>query len=319
MRHIFIINPTSGIRDSKKVIPWIKEYFENENDYEIYVTEYEGHATEIANRYSVRDHVCIYSVGGDGTAYEVLNGLNDNVPMGLIPNGTGNDFHRSIYTEKFNLKEMLIKTIEGDIHMIDYGVANEHRFLNMFTVGLDAIIAKEAENLGIKNIIPNSLSYVYGVIKSLTKMPKIKFTFKYNGEIIEQDSLLFAVMNGQYYGGGFRPSPDAKLTDGLFNVLLIESVSVLTLARFILPYAKGQHKNIKQIQEFKLNSFILRADQKMTYTCDGEIFEDDYFVITMLEKRLPFKMPKGSVYDDSDRESKLHSWANSWWSSNSKF
>ena len=302
MRHIFIINPTSGVRDSKKVIPWIKEYFDDESEYEIFVTEYPGHATEIANRYSVRDRVCIYSIGGDGTAYEVLNGLNDNVTMAVIPNGTGNDFHRTIYKEKFKLKDMLIQTIEGDIHLIDFGVANEHRFLNMFTVGLDAMIAKLASEAESSKYIPNSLSYVVAVVKSLRKLPIIKFSFKYNGETIEQDSLLFAVMNGQYYGGGFNPAPEASLTDGLFNVLLIEAVKIRTLIMLIGKYAAGKHKQIKQIQDFKLQSFELKADQQMTYTCDGEIFEDDYFVITMMEKRLPFRMPKGSVYDDSNRE-----------------
>lgn len=306
MRHIFIINPTSGIKDSKKVIPWIKEYFDDENDYEIFVTEYRGHATEIASRYSVRDHVCIYSVGGDGTAYEVLNGLNDNVSMGVIPNGTGNDFHRTFYKEKFTLKEMLVKTIEGDIQMIDYGVANEHRFLNMFTVGFDAVIGDLSTRAGKIKYMPNSLSYVIGVIRSLGQIPKIKLSFTYNGEKIEQDSLLLAVLNGQYYGGGFNPAPEADIKDGLFNVLLIESVNLPTLLRLILKYAKGRHKEIKQIQSFKLQSFQLKADKKMTYTCDGEIFEDDYFVITMLENRLPFKMPKGSVYDDSNREWKLY-------------
>ena len=59
-KHVFIINPISGVKDSKKVIPWIEEYFSNRTDYEIYVTEYPGHATELASRFSVRDRVCIY-------------------------------------------------------------------------------------------------------------------------------------------------------------------------------------------------------------------------------------------------------------------
>lgn len=302
MRHIFIINPTSGVKDSDKVIPWIKEYFEDKAMYDIFVTEYPGHATEIANRYSIRDKVCIYAIGGDGTAYEVLNGLNDNVPMGLIPNGTGNDFHRGIYKEKYTLKEMLIKTIEGKIQMIDYGVVNEHRFLNMFTVGLDAMIADYATRLEGRKYVPNSLTYVIGVLKSLKTFPTINFKFKHNDKIIQQDSLLLAVMNGQYYGGGFNPTPEADIQDGYFNVLLIESATRSTFMRLILKYAQGRHQEIKQIQDFKLKSFELEADKLTTYTCDGEIFEDDYFVITMLEKRLPFRMPKGSVYDDSDRK-----------------
>ncbi|NLC54391.1 MAG: diacylglycerol kinase family lipid kinase [Erysipelothrix sp.] len=300
LRHVFIINPISGQRDSKRLIPWIEEYFENEDDYEIFVTEYPGHATELANRFSVRDHVCIYCVGGDGTAFEVLNGLADGVTMALIPNGTGNDFHRSIYKHKYDLKEMLVKTIEGQIYNIDFGVANEHRFLNMFTVGFDAYINKVTVQYKDSKVIPNSLAYVAGVFKGLKDLSKFNLRFKYNGEDIVQDAIVFAVMNGQYYGGGFNPAPEASLTDGLFDVLLIEPVTRVTLLRLIGKYAKGRYKELKQVQSFKLRSFELKADKKMVYTCDGEIFEDDYFVITMMEKRLPFKMPKGSVYDDSN-------------------
>lgn len=302
IKHIFIINPTSGIRDSKKVIPWIKEYFEDEADYEIFVTEYQGHATELASRYSVRDHVCIYSVGGDGTAHEVLNGINDGVAMAVIPNGTGNDFHRTIYKHKFKLKDMLIQTIEGSIHKIDFGVVNEHRFLNMFTAGFDAYIGKLATENEKSKIIPNSLSYVVAVVKALKSLTTFNLSFNYNDESIEQEAIIFAVMNGQYYGGGFNPTPEAILNDGLFNVLLIEPVNRRSLMTLIPRYAKGNHKKMKQIQSFDLKSFEMKADKKMVYTCDGEIFEDDYFVITMMERRLPFKMPKGSVYDDSDRE-----------------
>ena len=298
LKHVFIINPTSGVQDSKKVIPWIKEYFEDEADYEIFVTEYPGHATEIASRFSVRDHVCIYSVGGDGTAYEVLNGLNDGVTMSLIPNGTGNDFHRTIYKDKFNLKDMLIQTIEGDIYNIDFGVVNEHRFLNMFTVGFDAYIGKLATEAEHSKVIPNSLSYVVAVLKALKNLRTFNAKFKYNNQNIDQDAIVFAVLNGQYYGGGFNPTPEASIVDGLFNVLLIEPVSRINLMRLLPTYAKGFHSKLKQIQSFDLKSFELKTDKPMVYVCDGEVFEDDYFVVTMMENRLPFRMPKGSVYDD---------------------
>lgn len=298
MRHIFIINPTSGVRNYKRYLSWIEDYFGDKDNYEIFITEYPKHASEIARRFSIRDNVCVYAIGGDGTAYEVLNGLNDGVAMAVIPNGTGNDFHRAIYKDKFDDYEMLVKTIEGSIFKIDYGIVNEHRFLNMFCLGIDAMVGAEAIKYSNMKYFPNSLSYVYAVLKKIVKPPKINVSFGYNGEVIKQDSLLMSVMNGEYYGGGFHPTPEANLQDGYFNVLLVEHISRLQMLPLIPKYAKGKHKEVKQIQDFKLKNFTIKLDQKAVYSCDGEIFEDDYLVVTMMEKRLPFMMPKGSVYND---------------------
>lgn len=302
MRYIFIINPTSGVRNFERYIPWIEEYFDDVNKYEIHITEYPNHAREIASRYSVRDNVCVFSIGGDGTAYEVLNGLRDGVAMAIVPNGTGNDFHRTIYTKKFDSKEMLIRTIEGQIMHIDYGIANEHRFLNMFCVGLDAAVGKEANKYSNRKYFPNSLSYVAAAVGKIAKPVKFEVEFRNNDEMMRQDTLMFSVFNGKYYGGGFNPTPYANIDDGFFEVLWVESVTRRVMLPLIPKYASGKHEDIKQIKRFKLKDFSLRLDQKMTYVCDGEIFEDDYIVVTMMENRLPFMIPKGSDLIDNPTE-----------------
>ncbi len=298
MRYIFIINPIAGVRNYERFIPWIEDYFEDENRYEIFVTQYAGHATEIASSYTVRDNVCVFSIGGDGTAYEVLNGLNDGVAMAVVPNGTGDDFHRTLYKEKFSSKDMLIRTIEGQIQHIDYGIANEHRFLNMFCVGFDAMIGEEAIINSNRKFFPNSLSYVVAAVQKFVKPPKFSIRFETNNQIEEQESLMFSVLNGQYYGGGFNPVPKADIKDGLFEVLWVESVKRRTIIPLFGKYAKGRYEDIKQIKYYQLKDFSLKLDQTMTYTCDGEIFEDDYIVVTMMENRLPFMIPKGSEFYD---------------------
>lgn len=303
MRHIFIINPTSGVGNYERFVNWINEYFDNdESKYTIHITEYQKHASELASQYTIRDNVCVYAIGGDGTAYEVLNGLNDGVAMALIPNGTGNDYHRAIYKKKFNHKDILIQTIEGKMVNVDYGIVNEHRFLNMFCLGIDAIIGAEAMKYSKMKLFPNSLSYVYSALKQIFIPPKINVSFTYNNQVIQQDCLLMAVMNGQYYGGGFNPTPEADITDGFFNVLLVEHIPRRKMFPLIPKYASGKHKDIKEVSDFMLKDFRAQLDQKVIYAVDGEVFEDDYLVVTMMENRLPFRMPKGSVFDDNTGE-----------------
>ena len=125
VKSIFIVNPVSGKGRSLKFIPLIEEYFvRNPGDYEIIRTERPGHAREIAARYHSEDDVIIYSVGGDGTANEILNGLNDGVGFCVFPAGTGNDLYKSIDTRKLSDEELVRGLLEGEDISIDYGVFN---------------------------------------------------------------------------------------------------------------------------------------------------------------------------------------------------
>ena len=108
MKYVFIVNPTSGKGKSLRFVPLIENYFKNsEEEYEIIYTEYPKHATEIAARYTEKDDVILYSVGGDGTATEILDGLDLSVRFGVVPGGTGNDFLKSIDVEKELMKKYL--------------------------------------------------------------------------------------------------------------------------------------------------------------------------------------------------------------------
>ena len=134
MKHVFIVNPTSGVGKYQVVIDYVKDYFEDKEDnYEIRITEYVGHATEIAREYDV-SHV-LYSVGGDGTSHEIINGMQEGVSLGIIPVGTGNDFFRN-----FDLDLPLEKIIEkpsGQKLKISFKEKSEFEKLEKEIAGLE--------------------------------------------------------------------------------------------------------------------------------------------------------------------------------------
>lgn len=97
MKHIFIVNPISGKGKTLKTVDRIKKVCEEEHlDYKIHYTEYPKEATKIARKYRFSKNI-IYSVGGDGTLNEVLNGIvgTKNL-LGVIPSGSGNDFYKTL-------------------------------------------------------------------------------------------------------------------------------------------------------------------------------------------------------------------------------
>jgi diacylglycerol kinase family enzyme len=98
MKHLFIVNPVAGKGKAMEYVPQIKKLFENKNDiYFIEITEKPGHATEIVKRYVNTESFRVYSIGGDGTLNEVLNGLaGSDSSLAVLPGGSGNDFIRSV-------------------------------------------------------------------------------------------------------------------------------------------------------------------------------------------------------------------------------
>ena len=138
MHHAFIINPAAGKGRSLQMIGSIKSRFKNFiHSFKIYITEAPGHATEIAKKIaSTGEDVRIYSVGGDGTLNEVINGIEgfSNVELGIIPCGSGNDVARYLYPVIDPLK--LTYSLRTSA-TIDLGRLNENVF-NIASVGFDA-------------------------------------------------------------------------------------------------------------------------------------------------------------------------------------
>ena len=124
MKHIFIVNKISGKKRGLKTVSIIEDIMQKHHyDYEIHITQYPTHAKKIAANYKKEDDVTIYAVGGDGTILEVVNGIEEGIPLGIIPCGSGNDFYRMI-GPKDNLKLLIEKTINGIVKKIDFGKIN---------------------------------------------------------------------------------------------------------------------------------------------------------------------------------------------------
>ena len=290
MKHIFIINPKSGKQKSYELISVIQDYFKEKNDtYEIIITEAPGHATELAAQFADAD--CIYSIGGDGTAYEVLNGMPENVAMAVIPAGTGNDYFSMYNYPKKNLEDILIKTIEGRNVKVDYGVANGHRFLNCFCMGLDAEVVYHANNYSKRYPLPNKLSYMASVLRSIPKPKKLVAKAKVGEENINMDAVLIAVMNGQYYGGGFQPTPEASIQDGILDVLFVEYLKTMQIVPLLPKYFAGKHQDVKEVHAYKGNEVHIELESEFVYCCDGETYFASEFDIKVMKDGLLLRVP----------------------------
>jgi len=297
MKHIFIVNPISGKGGSAKALPIINEYCQQHQiEYEVHMTQYVGHAKELANQYSIRDEVCLYAVGGDGTIHEVLNGLQDQVPMAIIPTGSGNDFFATLSKQSWELPQLITETIRGDFMPVDYGIANSHRFMNMLAVGFDAEI-NYLVNDKFKDLplVPPKMVYLMAALYKITKPTKHQIKLTVDGQVVEYSCILTAVMNGKHYGGGFTPTPMAIVNDGYLDILRVDYVGPVQIMGLLGKYFKGTHVDLPIAHFLKGKDIKIENNIEAVYSLDGEIVSEKIMHIRLMVGGLRLRLPKAVI------------------------
>ena len=269
MKHIFIINPTSGKGKALKIADKIKEVCKKESlEYELIYTKGPKDATRIARKYFFSKNI-IYSVGGDGTLNEVVNGLVGSKNMlGIIPAGSGNDFYKSI------------KDMSEPKFVIDLGKINKRYFINIVSIGIDAEVNNNA-NLLKGKINPNKVynaSLVYTFFKY--KFPNISFS------IDEKESYgkctILTICNGRVYGGGFKIAPTASLTDGYFDVYYVEKIAKSKMLFLLNKLRKGTHETSNKVHKSNATRIKFSCDNELVCNVDGETICAKKFSIKMV-------------------------------------
>ncbi|RQD76483.1 MAG: diacylglycerol kinase family lipid kinase [Candidatus Syntrophonatronum acetioxidans] len=302
MKTAFIINPVAGRGRTKDIWPQAKKIMEEKNlDFlEIY-TEKRGHASQIAQQLKGRGMPRIIVVGGDGTLHEVINGLawGEERPeevireftLGMIPTGTGSDFYRSL---KVPLDPL--KAARGLFHSkalsLDLGKINEVFFFNVAGVGFDARVAQEI-NLNFK-WTSGATAYVLALFKVLLTYRNLNLEIVLDeGETITTKSLLLAVGNARYYGGGMCIVPSALLDDGYFHLCIIGDIGKGELLWNLPKIFSGRHVEHKKVREVKAQRIEIRARERAVIHADGELSGYLPVRISILPGSLKFLVPQG--------------------------
>ena len=219
-------------------------------------------AKRLAKEYSnIYKNAIIYSVGGDGTLNEVINGINPNCKLAIIPLGTGNNFYR------------VYKEIEGT-QKIDLGIVNNKKFINIASIGLDAEVANKANYYKCKGKFKN-FEYYAGIIDSLIKNPN------YNTSL--GNITLLAVCNGKYYGNNVPINPNYNLSDGEFEVYKASKLKRLEFLKLFLKIYQGNHFDNDLVDYFKTDNLQVISDKSIVCNVDGEIIYSNEFNFNVIK------------------------------------
>lgn len=310
MIYHFILNPKSGRNPKqKKLEQEIKAACtKRQLNYHIYYTTCVGDATEYVKsmiRISSEKQrfICI---GGDGTINEIANSApyNPDVEFGVIPSGSGNDFVRN-FTNTKNFSDVEAQ-LEGESIPLDLIKCNDYYCVNMINIGFDCSVVKEASKLKKLKLVTPGISYILGVVVVLFKKfgTKMKLIFD-DGEVLEQEFTLTALGNGKFCGGGFNAAPNARLDDGLIDVVAIDKISRLTFIKLVKSYKSGTYVNNKKalriIKCRQVPHFKMEFDSPIPICIDGEIKGAKTIDFSVARDAFNFIIPKGSEYKSAKK------------------
>lgn len=270
MKTLFIVNPIAGKGKAKEIVPLIEEACRNNDiEHSIKYTSKPKEGISIARTGVDEGYEKIVSVGGDGTLNEVVNGIaGSEVILGVIPCGTGNDFVRSVYKET-DMDKMINNVINGGIRTIDFAKCNDIFFINIGSGGFDAEVALESEKT--RRFFSGSFAYIVALIKTIFTYRGKKMKVSIDDMEFEKNTLLVAIANGKYYGGGILPAPKADLSDGIFDVCFVECMPKIKMLTMFPQYIKGQHEGVKGVSFYRGKKIRLTSSEKFGVNIDGEV------------------------------------------------
>ena len=240
--YYIIANPNSGSGQGEKTLNIVKNYLNEHNiNYKVFITEYEEHSIALTQTALAEGAKLLIAIGGDGTFMEVATavGQRDDVAIGFIPAGNGNDFAYSA-----NIPSDPIKALEGILKNVatelDYIKVNNVKCLNVCGCGLDTDVLKDYN----KKSKRTKFTYVKSLIKTLLHFKSYNLSINIdNLQTIQGKYLLVACCNGKRFGAKIKVCEEASLENGLIDLVIIKNVKKWQIPFRLITFLLGEHLN----------------------------------------------------------------------------
>jgi diacylglycerol kinase (ATP) len=237
-----------------------------------------GHLTELARRAVEDGAELLVAVGGDGTVYEVVNGIvgRAGVDLAIVPRGTGRDFVRT-YGIPHRLDDALRTARDGRTREIDLGRARfrssqgntaEVYFANIASAGMSGAIAKRANETS--KALGAKASYFWATLAVFARWRTSEITVAVGAALRRARMHDVVVANGRYFGGGMMISPGAEPDDGLFDVLLIGNLTKRDLLLTLPKTYRGKHLPHPKAELLRGSIVEIDAPEPLPVELDGE-------------------------------------------------
>jgi diacylglycerol kinase (ATP) len=267
MSLLLLANPTSGggkgAKLKDKVIAQLtllgKEFID------ISGTSYESALVNLRESKKRHQGGVVIVIGGDGMVHLAIQELaSSNFAMLLIPAGTGNDFARSAGLTIDKPLDALELGLREPAQRVDLGRVNDRFFAEILSTGFDSLVNERANRIRWQS----KRKYDFAMLLELPFFKPLEYQIELDSRKFVTEAMLIAVANGASYGGGMKVCPDASLTDGFFDVMILEPVSKFEFLRVFPKVFKGTHITHPRVRIERARSVNISASA-VAYA-DGE-------------------------------------------------
>ncbi len=243
---IFLVNPVAGTAKKDAVMELIKRTVSERKIYfEIHQTNEFGDYDDIAEKIQGEEITDIVIIGGDGTVNHVIGALNQqNVNFGIIPYGSGNGLARSagIPTKP---KAALDLILNGRAKKVDAFSVNGKFACMLAGLGFDAQVAHDFSQKSSRGLI----TYTQQSIINFFKAQPYPFEITVDKFQFFSYAFFISIANANQFGNNFTIAPEAKLNDGLLDIVIVQKMSKAKLPFAVLKQIRGNNKLEKFVEE----------------------------------------------------------------------
>ena len=292
LKLLIIFNPNAAYGRSVKKLEHIKAKFDSLGIHTTFLpTTHQGHASGLVANNDLSGFDGLIAAGGDGTVFEVLNGLYEHpksarIPLGLLPIGTGNAFARELGLEPGAWSDAIDLLLREHTRQIDVGhvkLANDsYYFLNIVGMGFFVDAGLSAQKL---KFLGNT-AYTLATLWKVLNLKSYSLEMEIDGKTIRQENILIAISNSCYTGTHFLIAPDAKIDDGLLDVTILEKLPRHRLLKLFPTIYTGKHVQYDEISTYQATKIKIHSPGSMLLAPDGEFRGHSPVEITCLQKDL---------------------------------
>ena len=291
---IVIVNPASASGSTGDAWPQVASDLRSQfGSFEVRFTKRRGDAGALAAEAARKGAKLIVACGGDGTVSEVANGIlssGKDVELGIVPSGTGGDFRRSLEIPSQSRDAARVlregRTVRIDVGRVSYFDHNGNEamryFLGVASCGMSTKVIERVKRGGPDWLPANTPKWIGGRISFGASLLQTAMRTTPTRLVVQLDDdherhLLVSnlcVANARYFGGGMKIAPDAKLTDGKFDIVGIGDLSALKIFTSAPRVYSGAHLSMPEVSHALARKITVRAadrDAEIALEIDGEL------------------------------------------------
>lgn len=265
----FIYNPYSGeniiLHELDKVMKLHQEKGYQVVPYRIQKDKDIDEAFDIIDK----DYNYVLVAGGDGTVDSVVNAMMNrgiDLPIGILPVGTANDFGKFIGIPS-DVTKACNQILESEPKAVDIGKINDKYFINVASSGLFTDVSQKTD-LNLKNTIGKLAYYLKG-IEEIPNFRRLKVHLKSKEVDFDSEMYLILVFNGQT-AGNFKLATRADVNDGYLDVIMIKAVPIIEILPLFIKILKGEHLDSDKVIYFKTDDILIESEEDIVVDIDGE-------------------------------------------------